>query len=169
MRETGLVPAAVLLRRFRRLFRRRLPAIAFVLLGLLAGCASAGGAPNTAGSATVVPGGGPTLGEGSGGGISVTATSIVRTGTKLQVTARIHNGQTTADELVQVGSQVTDTLTLAPPLKIPAGATVGIGGTGAAVVLDQTGRLEPGGTVALAFQFTGAGAVQVFSSFRDAA
>ncbi len=141
------------------------------LLGVLAACSStgAGPTPNSAGSATVVPGAVPTLGDGSGGGITITATSIVRTGTRLALSAQIHSTESTADELTAVGSNVGPTLTLATPLQIPPGGTVSIGGAATApVVLDQSGRLEPGGTVALSFQFSNAGAIQVFSSFRDA-
>ena len=140
------------------------------LLGLASGCSNSGSAstPNSAGSASAVPGAAPKLGEGAGGGISVTGTSIVRTGTQLAVTAQVHNGQSTADALTLVGSNVGPTLTLAAPVQIPAGSTVSIGGAAARVVLVQSGRLSPGGTVALSFQFNGAGAIQVFSSFRDA-
>jgi hypothetical protein len=165
MRETGRVPGLVVA-------PRRTSAAACALLGLLgvlAGCSStgAGASPNTAGSATVVPGEAPEPGQGSGGGISITGTSIVRTGTKLTVTAQIHNDESSADELAQVGSNVGPTHALAPPLQIPAGGTVSIGGHGTQVVLTQSGRLEPGGTVALSFQFNAAGAVQVFSSFLE--
>jgi hypothetical protein len=141
------------------------------LLAALAGCSSAGPGtgtpPNTAGSATVVPGAVPKLGQGSGGGISITGTSIVRTGTKLAITAQIRNEQSSADELTQVGSNVGPTLTLTTPVHLPAGSTVSISGA-AKVVVQQSGRLEPGGTVALSFQFNTAGEVQVFSSFTDA-
>jgi hypothetical protein len=140
------------------------------MLGVVAGCSSAGGgssAPNTAGSASVVPGEAPKLGEGAGGGISITGTSIVRTGTKLAVTAQIHSDESTPDELVQVGSNVGPTLALSSPVHIPAGGTVSIGGHATQVVLTQSGRLEPGGTVALSLQFGTAGAVQVFSSFLE--
>ncbi len=139
------------------------------LLGALAGCSSTGtsGAPNSAGSATVVPGAVPKLGQGSSGGISITAASIVRTGTKLAVTAQIRNEQSSADELTQLGSNVGPTLTLTAPVHLPAGGTVSISGA-TKIVLEQSGRLEPGGTVALSFQFGNAGAVQVFSSFTDA-
>jgi hypothetical protein len=149
--------------------RRRATSVALALLAGVAGCSSAGGggsSPNTAGSATVVPGAVPKLGQGSAGGISITAATIVRTGTKLAVTAQLHNEQTKPDELTQVGSNVGPTLALAAPVHIPAGGTVSIDGTTA--VLEQTGRLEPGGTVALSFQFNDAGVIQVFSSFRDA-
>lgn len=139
------------------------------LLGVIAGCSTgAGSTPNSAGSATVVPGAVPKLGEGSGGGISITAAEIVRTGTQLAVTAQVHNAETTADALTQVASNVGPTLTLAAPVQIPAGSTVSIGGAAARVVLVQSGRLSPGGTVALSFQFNSAGTIQVFSSFRDA-
>ncbi|HEX4016372.1 MAG TPA: hypothetical protein VHX15_06495 [Frankiaceae bacterium] len=139
-------------------------------LGLVAGCSSAGdgtSAPNTAGSATVVPGAVPKLGQGSAGGISITATSIVRTGTKLAITAQIHSDETNADALTAVGSNVGPTLTLTTPVQIPAGGTVSLGGA-SEIVVDQDGRLSPGGTVALSFQFNAAGAIEVFSSFRDA-
>ncbi len=162
------MPAAVLRRRHTG---TRTVAAACTLLGLIAGCSNAGGggaAPNTASSASVVPGEAPQLGEGSGGGISVTGTSIVRTGKKLSITAQIHSAESTSDELVSVGSEVTPTLTLPSPVKIPAGATVAIGGA-TKLVLDQNARLEPGGTVALLLHFSNAGAVQVFSSFVDAA
>jgi hypothetical protein len=172
MRETGGVPVAV---PEPVVARRRPPAAACALLGLLgllAGCSnsgSGGGAvPNTAGSASVVPGEAPKLGEGAGGGISVTGTSIVRTGTKLAISAQIHSDESTPDELTAVGSNVGPTLALASPLKIPAGGTVSIGGQGTRVVLTQSGRLEPGGTVALSMQFGSAGNVQVFSSFLEA-
>ncbi len=161
------MPAALL---HRRHTGTRTVAAACTLLGLIAGCSSAGGggvAPNTAGSASVVPGEAPQLGEGSGGGISVTGTSIVRTGTKLSITTQIRSEESSSDELVSVGSEVTSTLTLSSPVKIPAGATVTIGGA-TKVVLDQNARLEPGGTVALLLQFSNAGSVQVFSSFVDA-
>jgi hypothetical protein len=138
------------------------------LAGLLAGCSgSAGATPDTASSATLVPGDTTKLGSGSGGGISITGTSIQRTGTRLTITAQIHNSESAADELVTVGSNESPTVTLQPPLPIAAGATVTIGGTSdTSVALEQTGRLEPGGTVALSFQFGNAGAIQVFSSFH---
>jgi hypothetical protein len=140
------------------------------LLGVLAGCSStgAGSTPNAAGTATVVPGAVPKLGEGISGGITITGAAIVRTGTRLAVTAQIHNAESTADELTAVGSNVGPALTLPAEVRIPAGGTVSIGGSAASVVLDQNGRLSPGGTVALSFQFNSAGAIQVFSSFRDA-
>lgn len=139
------------------------------MLGFAAGCSSAGtgSSPDTAGSATVVPGEAPKLGDGGSGGISITGTSIVRTGTRLAVTAQIHSEESTPDELTAVGSNVGPTLTLATPLQIPAGGTVSIGGHGSRLVLTQSGRLEPGGTVALSWQFGSAGAVQVFSSFLE--
>jgi copper(I)-binding protein len=115
----------------------------------------------------VVPGDVPTPGEGASGGITVSGTKIVRSGTKLTVTASIHNAESKADTLVQVGSEVTATLTLTSPLTIPAGGTVAIGGAHP-VVLDQNARLEPGGTVVLEFHFINAGLVEVFSSFLDA-
>jgi hypothetical protein len=114
----------------------------------------------------------PKLGQGSAGGITVTGTSIVRNGSKLTITAQIHSDETTDDELVQAGSQVTATLTLTPPLRIPAGGTVSVGGSGNSaantLVLTQNSRLEPDGTVLLMLQFGKAGAIQVFSSFHDA-
>lgn len=153
--------------------RLRLAAAICALLGsfvALTGCSGSGGsaAPNTAGSASVVPGEAPKLGDGGGGGISISGTSIVRTGTKLAVTAQIHSDESTPDELTAVGSNVGPTLALASPLQIPAGGTVSIGVHGTQVVLTQSGRLEAGGTVALSLQFGSAGAVQVFSSFLDA-
>jgi copper(I)-binding protein len=150
--------------------RLRAGAAAVLLLGIVTGCAQSGSGgtaqPNTAGSASAVPGEAPKPGQGAGGGIRVTDTSIVRAGSKLTVTATIHNDETTADDLVQVGSEVTASTVVTPPLTIPAGGSVTLGGAHK-VVLDQNARLEPGGTVALQFQFTKAGSVQVFSSFLD--
>ena len=115
-----------------RLPRARGVAGACLLLGVLAGCAQSGSggtsSPNTASSPTVVPGEAPKPGEGASGGITVSGTSIVRTGAKLSVTATIHNGESKPDELLQVGSEVTPTLRISPPLTIPAGGSVSIGG-----------------------------------------
>jgi copper(I)-binding protein len=151
--------------------RLRTAAVAFALLSALAACSSSAGSgvsPNSAGDATAVPGDVPTLGAGTAGAISVTATSIVRSGTRLTISAKVHNDGSTADTLVSAASQVSATLTLSPPLQIPAGSTVSIGTGGSAVVLNQNSRLEPDGTVVLTLQFSKAGAVQVFSSFHDA-
>lgn len=155
--------------------RRRTAAAVCAALGALAvstacGSSSSGSStPNTAGNATAVPGDVPKLGQGSGGGITVTNTTVVRSGTKLTISARIHNDQTVTDELVAAGSQVSATLTLTPALRIPPGGTITIGnGSANAVVLTQNSRLEPDGTIVLNLQFGKAGAVQVFSSFHDA-
>jgi hypothetical protein len=142
-------------------------AAAGTALALLCGCAgSPGQPPNSAGSAAVVPGAAPTLGAGGQGGITVTGTTIARTGQQLAITARIHNAGSQPDALQQIGSQVTATLTLKPPLEIPAGATRELGTAGTRPVLRQNGRLVPGGTVDLMLTFRGAGTVQVFSSFQ---
>jgi copper(I)-binding protein len=143
------------------------------LLGTVAACSSSGGSgsssPNSAGGATAVPGAVPKLGQGSAGGITVTGTSIVRSDTKLTITMQIRNDETTDDQLVTAGSQVSATLALSPALRIPAGGTVSVGGGSAnTLVLTQNSRLEPDGTVLLMLQFGKAGAIQVFSSFRDA-
>ncbi len=144
-------------------------AVTCVLLAVIAGCAQSGSgssAPNTAGNATVVPGEVPTPGEGASGGITVTGTKIVRAGSKLTVTATVKSAESKPDELVQVGSEVTATLNLNPPIAVPAGGSIAIGAAHM-VVLDQNARLEPGGTVVLQFQFANAGTVEVFSSFLD--
>ena len=150
--------------------RLRAAAAVCLLTATIAGCAQSGSGgtaqPNTAGSASAVPGEAPRPGEGAGGGIRVTDTSIVRAGSKLTVTATIHNDEATADDLVQVSSEVTANTVLTPPVTIPANGSVTLGGAHK-VVLDQNARLQPGGTVALQFQFTKAGSVQVFSSFLE--
>lgn len=146
-----------------------------MVLAALAACSSSAGSgsspndsPNSAGSATAVPGGVPKLGGGSAGGITVSNTSIARSGSKLTITAQIHNAEAVDDDLVTAGSQVSATLTLSPPLRIPAGGTVSVGGASAnSLVLTQNSRLEPDGTILLMLRFGKAGAVQVFSSFHD--
>ncbi len=152
--------------------RLRTAAAVGMLLAALAACSSSAGSssssPNSAGSASAVPGGLPKLGQASAGGITVTGTSIVRRGAKLTITMQIHNDETVDDELVTAGSQVSATLTLSPSLRIPAGGTVSVGGTSVnSLVLTQNSRLEPDGTILLMLQFGKAGAVQVFSSFHD--
>jgi hypothetical protein len=143
-------------------------AVSAVGLVFLCGCAGSTTQPNAASSASVAPGAAPTLGDATQGDLSVNDVSIQRDGTKLAVTATIHNSGPTADQLTEVGSQVSPTLTLTPALAVPAGGTVALGGpNGTKVVLDQQGRLEPGGTVDLILQFQNAGQVQVFSSFTD--
>jgi copper(I)-binding protein len=138
-------------------------ALAFAVL--LGGCASASNAPDSASSATAVPGAAPRLGQTSQGSISITDTSIQRTGQKLRITSQIHNAAPSADELVSVGSQVSPTVTLHPTLQLPANGDLRIGDA-VNVVLAQQARLEPGGTVDLTFQFERAGTIQVFSSFH---
>jgi hypothetical protein len=158
-----------------RMPRLRTAAAVGMLLAALAACSSSAGSgsspnnsPNTAGSASAVPGGLPKLGQGSAGAITVTSTSIVRRGALLTITMQIHNDETVDDELVTAGSQVSATLTLSPPLRIPTGGTVSVGGASAnSLVLTQNSRLEPDGTILLMLQFGKAGAVQVFSSFHD--
>ena len=110
--------------------------------------------------------GAPTPGTASQGQLSVRIASITRSGDQLTVAGRVHNAAKTAEELDSVGSQVTATFTLTPPLLIPAGTTVEISPSGHAVVLRQNARLEPGGTVALMLNFRHGGEVQVFSSFK---
>jgi copper(I)-binding protein len=148
----------------------RTAAAVCLLAGAVGGCAQSGAGstaqPNTATSASEVPGVVPTHGEGAGGGIRITGTSIVRTGTKLAVTTTVHNDESKADQLVQVGSEVTANTVLNPPLTIPAGGSVALGDAHR-LVLDQNARLPAGGTVALQFQFTNAGSVQVFSGFLE--
>jgi hypothetical protein len=166
MRKNGLMRADS-----TRLRTAAVVTVACALLSVLAACSSSagsGGSPDSAGDATIVPGDVPTLGDGSAGGITVTGTSIVRSGTRLTISAKVHNDGSTPDELAAVGSQVSATLTLSPPLQIPAGDTVSIGRGANAIVLNQNSRLEPDGTVVLSLQFSKAGAVQVFSSFHDA-
>ena len=166
MRENGLMRADS-----TRLRTAVMVTVVCAMLSVLAACSSSAGSgasPNSAGDATAVPGDVPTLGTGAAGAITVTATSIVRSGTRLTISAKVHNDAATADELVAVASQVSATLTLSPPLQIPAGGTVSIGSGGSAVVLTQNSRLEPDGTVVLSLQFSKAGALQVFSSFHDA-
>ncbi len=144
-----------------------------MLLAALAACSSSAGlrlvAPNSAGSATAVPGGLPKLGGGSAGGITVSDTSILRSGSKLTITMRrstMTRRRTTT--WFRPASQVSATLTLNPPLRIPAGGTVSVGGASAnSLVLTQNSRLEPDGTILLMLQFGKAGAVQVFSNFHD--
>ena len=135
------------------------------LLGSMAACAGTSAAPNTASDPTVVAGA-PTPGQASQGQLTVRVTAITRSGNRLSVAAQVHNAAKTPEELQSIGSQVTATLTLTPPLQIPAGATRELGGGGRSVVLVQNARLEPGGTVALMLNFRRAGAVQVFSGFQ---
>ena len=90
--------------------------------------------------------------------------SIQREGTKLVISAKIHNSGSAADTLEQIGSQVSPTISFSLP--VPAGGTVTLGRAGTAAVLDQQGRLEPGGTVDLSFDFKNGGLLQVFSTFR---
>lgn len=140
---------------------------AVLLFAAVTSCAGAGQEPNSASSASVVPGSAPSLGEASQGALDITGVSITRQGTNLIVSATIHNSGTAADSLDQVGSQVSPTTPLSPPLTIAAGGTQALGGSGTRVVLDQQGRLEPGGTVALTFQFRNGGLLQVFTNFQD--
>ncbi len=142
----------------------RAPVAAVAALLVLGGCVSAGQQANTATGPTAVPGSVQPQGQGTIGSISVTVTSIVRTGSELSITGRVHNSGR-ADQLVGAGSQVSPDLTLSPPLPIPAGATVQLGEGGTKLVLTQQLRLEPGGTVALTLRFRDAGSVQAFSGF----
>lgn len=133
---------------------------------LVSGCSDTGAPPNVASSASPVPGSAPTLGVANQGDLSLSGVSILRKGTQLIVSATITNSGDTADELQQVGSQVSPTLTLNPPIPVPAHGSVTLGGSGPSVVLDQQGRLEPGGTVDLMLEFRDAGQLQVFSGFQ---
>lgn len=163
MSETDGVP------RFRSP-RRRPVSVAVIATALIltavTSCAGAGVAPNSASSASVVPGAAPSLGQASQGALRISGVSIKRQGTNLLITASIHNSGA-ADTLEQIGSQVSPTIAL--PVPVPAGGTVTLGGSGTNAVLDQQGRLEPGATVDLTFQFKNGGLLQVFSSFTDAA
>lgn len=140
---------------------------AILALAVTAGCSDTGAPPNTASSATPAPGSFPTLGVASQGDLKLSGVSIVRKGTQLIISATISNSGTTADELLSIGSQVSPTLTLNPPVQVPAHGSVTLGGSGTSAVLDQEGRLEPGGTVDLMLDFRDAGQFQVFSAFEQ--
>jgi len=135
------------------------------LIGL-SGCSDTGAPPNTASSAAPAPGSFPTLGVASQGDLKLSGVSIVRKGSQLIISATISNSGTTPDALLSIGSQVSPTLTLNPPVQVPAHGSVTLGGSGASAVLDQQGRLEPGGTVDLMLDFRDAGQFQVFSAFE---
>jgi hypothetical protein len=137
-----------------------------ILLGaLVSGCAgNASDQPNTAGNATNVPDNLPGSNSASGA-ISVSGLSIRRTGDHLDITAQISNTGTTADELQSLTSQVTDTLTESPALAIPAKSTVALGKGGTNTQLTINARLEPGGSIALIFNFKAAGQVDGYASF----
>jgi copper(I)-binding protein len=146
--------------------RRAAVAVTVAAPLLLSACASVANRPDTATNASTVPGPVPHLGQATQGGISITGVTVQRTGSRLDVTARIANAGAAADDLTTVGSQVSPTLTLRPAVKVPARGSVQLGPGGTSVVLQQEGRLEPGGTVALTLQFQQAGSVKVFSSFQ---
>ena len=129
------------------------------------GACGASQAPDTASDTMTGSGTVPHLGEASQGAISVSGASVQQSGTQLAVTATIRNAGASADELDSVMSQVSNVLTLSPPVTLPPHGSVVLGEGKTRVVLTQNGRLEPGGTVALTLNFRNAGAVEVFSSF----
>jgi hypothetical protein len=163
MRETDGVSASP---SSRRVIRSGIAILALATAAVLSGCSDTGAPPNTAGSATPVPGSAPTLGVANQGNLSLSGVSILRKGTQLIISATITNSGSTADELQQIGSQVSPTLTLNPPIQVPAHGSVKLGGSATSAVLDQQGRLEPGGTVDLMLEFRDAGQLQVFSAFQ---
>jgi hypothetical protein len=143
--------------------------LVFLGIGLLAaGCAgSTSTPPNVATSETAVPGAVPQLGKADAGTISISDVSIVRTGKTLRLRGRITNSGTAPDALLQVSSQVSKPVTLAPPLALPPGKTVQLDTAKTPVLLTEDGRLQPGGTVDLALQLQRTGLVQLFSKFTD--
>ena len=109
----------------------------------------------------------PTLGVANQGDLSLSGVSILRKGTQLIISATITNsgidgGRAAADR--QPGQPDPD----------PQPADPGAGprerqhwvDPGTSAVLDQQGRLEPGGTVDLMLDFRDAGQFQVFSGFQ---
>jgi hypothetical protein len=141
--------------------------LALATVAVMSGCTDTGAPPNSATSATPAPGSFPTLGVANQGDLKLSSVSIVRKGTRLIISATISNSGATADALLSIGSQVSPTLTLTPPVPVPAHGSVTLGGSGASAVLDQQGRLEPGGTVDLMLDFRDAGQFQVFSTFEQ--
>ncbi len=153
------------LRNPRQARARSVSAVLLTALALsVAGCAgSTSDEPNTAGSASAIPGAVPTIGSATQGSIVISDLSIRRTGEKLQIAAVIKNSDASADELLSMSSQVTSTLTFSPPITIAGKGDVVWKGDDA--VLTENARLPAGGTVALTLTFRRAGPVQVFSQF----
>ncbi len=145
---------------------RRVWAAAGVAAAVLSGCSSGTSlAPNTATTPSEVQGQAPRLGEASAKGIAVTNLSVHREGSQLILSGQLHNGEQVDDTLLRISSQVSDTVTLNPPVSIPAGGDLTLGPGGTKAVLHENARLEPGGTLSVEFSFRKAGDVQVFSSF----
>jgi hypothetical protein len=147
----------------RARFRLLVP---LVLLGLSASaCAgTTGGGPGPAdvGSATPTSGTAPGLGSATVGPVTVSDVAMHGSGTALNVTGSIR--ATTADALMSIGSNYTDTSVLRRLLAVPANTTIPIDyGT---TTLHPLGPIDPGATVSVVFTFQLVGAVQVFATYR---
>jgi copper(I)-binding protein len=164
MGEDGRVSG---LRKLKQARARTLPAVLLAALVLtVGGCAgSTSEEPNTAGSASPVPGAVLSFGAATQGDIVVSDLTITRTGEQLAISAKIDNGDSAADELLTISSQVTSTLTFSPALTIPGKGSAQLGSGGAKAVLTENARLPTGGTVALTLTFKQAGSVQLYSQF----
>lgn len=102
------------------------------------------------------------LGGSSVAGVTVSGTSLVKSGSGIAVLATISS--THPDRLLSISSNYTVPAALPQPLAVEPGAAVTIGPT--TVVLRPNGPIDDGATVAVSFTFATAGVVQVYGTYR---
>ncbi len=134
-------------------------------LSLTACGGSTGGeeGPVVVGSNTPVSGSAPRLGSATVGDLGLSGFVLHGDGSALTVAGQIRNSGSEADQVVSMGSNYTETRTLAPPLQIPPGGTVTVDAP--TVQLPLVGQIDPQATVGLNVGFARAGTVEVFATY----
>jgi hypothetical protein len=145
---------------------RAVAALALVAVALtVSGCSGAAGGeqgPVQASSNEPADGAAAGLGSGRAGGVSVAGVTLTRSGPGIVVLAQVT--ATTADELVSLGSNYTQTSVLPKPLPVVPGRPTTIDATTA--VLQPLGTINDGATVSVLLSFRIAGSVQVFGTYK---
>jgi hypothetical protein len=144
-------------------------ALVLVLLGLVAtACSGTTGGeqgPVQVTSAMPAPGAAPAIGSATADGITVSGVAVQGAGPALTVSAPLTDAGAQPDELVSIGSNYTDTATLAAPLAVAPGRPVLVGPMTAS--LRRSGSIDAGATVSVTFAFRRAGTVQVFGTYTS--
>jgi hypothetical protein len=149
--------------------RRRTTSVALTGLVLLLGLSACSGTStsnqdNPLGATSNQPAAGsaPQLGSSTVAGVTVSATSLRKSGSGIAVLASVTSDH--PDRLVRIGSNYTAPVTLTKPLAVLKGTTTTIDSTTA--VLQPSGPIDDGATVAVSFTFATAGLVQVYATYR---
>jgi hypothetical protein len=104
----------------------------------------------------------PALGSATVGPVTTSGVTLQGSGTHVAVLGQITS--TTADQLVSVASNLTETTVLPQPLDVRPGKALALDPAG--ILLRPVGGLDDGATVAVTFTFRTVGPVQVFATYK---